>query len=162
MQFRSKLTIVQDEADWVELRTFSGKRFKVSKQDLHIFEKYLVKVKNYVLLFEEAGGKEQTLHRVILQAPPEFVVDHKNHVTTDNRRSNIRLATNKQNSWNSRPRHNKRGVHKGVCINKKTGRFIARITIGHFDTEQEAAEAYDAAARHFHKEFAWVNFPEKF
>jgi hypothetical protein len=162
MHFRSKLTIVQDEADWVELQTQTGKRFKVDKQDLHIFKEYLVRVRDYVFLRKNKNGKEKPLHRVILQAPPELLVDHKNHLITDNRRSNIRLATNKQNSWNSRPRRSNRGDYKGVCLNKKTGKYVARITIGHFDTEQEAAEAYDSAAKHFHKEFAWLNFPEKF
>lgn len=36
-----------------------------------------------------------------------------------------------------------------------------RVFLGSFASENEAARAYDVAAKHYHGEFAALNFPEK-
>ncbi|NMF00054.1 HNH endonuclease [Aneurinibacillus aneurinilyticus] len=64
-------------------------------------------------------GKQKTikLHRFILDAPDGFDVDHINHDTLDNRKSNLRVVTRAQNSQN----------RKGSRSDKKTegGRNIS-------------------------------------
>jgi hypothetical protein len=58
------------------------------------------------------------LHRFLLDAPKGMQVDHINHDTLDNRRSNLRIVTtNQQNN------ENRNGAHK----NSKTG--IRGVTI---------------------------------
>lgn len=45
-------------------------------------------------------GKTVYMHRLILSAPPRLQVDHINHDTFDNRRTNLRLVTNAENNQN--------------------------------------------------------------
>jgi oligoribonuclease NrnB/cAMP/cGMP phosphodiesterase (DHH superfamily) len=103
------------------------------------------------------------MHRMILEAPDNTLVDHKNRCTLDNRKSNLRLATKKQNAANM----DRGSKKKGVTWNKANKKWVAQITVdyimtylGSFDTEDEAARVYDAAAVKAFGEFARGNFIE--
>lgn len=104
------------------------------------------------------------MHRWLLSAKPDELVDHKNGDTLDNRRLNLRLCTKSQNAQNRHVVLAQSGF-KGV-IATKSGRWSAHITknyrsrhIGTFDTKEEAALAYDAEAVRMFGEFANLNFP---
>lgn len=92
---------------------------------------------------------------------PKEQIDHINGTPADNRIANLREATPSQNMWNSaRPKNNTSGV-KGVSWSAVYSKWAAaikverrNINLGMFATKQEAAEAYRAAARKFHGEFA--------
>ena len=104
------------------------------------------------------------MHREILSASEGKQVDHINGDTLDNRRTNLRLASVKENNRNMKiPRHNTSG-YKGVSFDKKKGKYRASIYVdnkqkflGYFDDPKQASFAYDAAAIKFHKEFARTN-----
>ena len=108
------------------------------------------------------------LSREIMNAPQGLLVDHRNNDTLDNRRANLRLATHSQNRINSRrdkSRTSSRFI--GVCLEKGRDKWLSyinydgkRIHLGRFESEIEAAKAYDAAAKKYHGEFARLNFPE--
>ena len=113
-----------------------------------------------------APGQTKTLrlHREILNAPADLLVDHINSDTLDNRRANLRLATHSQNTCNSRIKSKGSSRFRGVQFRKRRG-WVAitykdkkMIWIGTFDSEIEAARAYDAAAKKYHGEFARLNF----
>lgn len=112
-------------------------------------------------------GKRTYLHRFILGAPKGVFVDHINRNCLDNRRSNLRLCSHKENATAGIRRYGDceyRGVNK--C--PTTGRYIARITrdgskiyLGRFDTQREAAIVRDMASIMLHGKFAWLNFPDE-
>lgn len=101
------------------------------------------------------------MSRVLMDNPEGMHVDHINGNTLDNRKRNLRVCTTGQNQCNSRA---KSGKFKGVSFDKTKNKWIARIQadkkpkrIGAFDTEIEAAQAYDLAAKEIHKEYARTN-----
>ena len=106
------------------------------------------------------------LHRLIMDAPEDRVVDHINHNTLDNRKSNLRLCTHAENSKNlSLSIRNSTG-YKGVYFDNGTKKYRARITndyskksLGYYHSVEDAAVAYDKAAITLYKEFASTNFP---
>ncbi len=95
--------------------------------------------------------------------PGELDVDHINGNQGDNRISNLRLATRRQNLLNSkRAVTNTTGV-KGV-VRAKRGKFVGRIRTEHgfrqtksFSTVEEAALAYSAISKEIAGEFARTN-----
>ena len=114
----------------------------------------------------DKDGKRLALHRLVLNAPKGLVVDHIDHNCLNNRRSNLRLCTQKQNNCNTLPRKGCSSKYKGVSFNKARKRFIAyiqhnkkRYFLGYFDDEIAAAKAYDKKARELFGEFAYLNFP---
>ena len=108
------------------------------------------------------------MNREILNAPPRLLVDHHNHDTLDNRKSNLRLATYAENGYNRRKlKKSKSSRFKGVSFHKKRNVWRAVISttgrsihLGEFKSELQAAKAYDGAAKLHFKDFANLNFPE--
>lgn len=105
------------------------------------------------------------LHRMILQCPQTHRGDHRDGDGLNNQRPNLRIATYDQNNAN-RQGWALSGF-KGVY--REGSRCRARMTIdgvahhlGTFDSEIEAAKAYDDAQYGRFGEFAWLNFPERY
>lgn len=118
----------------------------------------------YVMaVIPELPGQSQTLlHRFLLNADPESIVDHRDRDRLNNRKSNLHAGTQSENMHNMGPRKGK--AVRGVTLRKDTGRYSAHITcqrqqyaLGCYDTEQEAAEAYDIAALRLFGERAVLN-----
>ncbi len=94
---------------------------------------------------------------------PENHVDHEDLNGLNNKWENIRNATRSQNLGNQKLHSNNTSGHKGVCWDKKAGKWIVRIQVnkksqilGYFVKEDllKAAEAYEIAALNLFKEFA--------
>lgn len=106
-----------------------------------------------------------TLHAFLFPAPKGMCRDHINHNKLDNRRCNVRVVTVAQNGQNKSARKtSKSSQYKGVCWNKKIGKWQARIkkdwkpiNLGIYEHEVSAAKAYNAAAVEFFGEFACLN-----
>lgn len=106
--------------------------------------------------------KNVSMHRLILQPPDDMQVDHINCNVLDNRRANLRLATHSQNQYN-RPARNASG-RKGVTWHKGAQKWMAQIEknnkpryLGLFVDIEDAAAAYNAAAKELFGEFAHVS-----
>ena len=93
-------------------------------------------------------------------------VDHINMVRDDNRISNLREATVAENNRNKRIQSNNSSGYKGVTLHKPSGKFQAKImfdgkteSLGYFDTKEDAAIAYENAARKLNGEFYCQTLP---
>lgn len=131
------------------------------------FRKNFTRGGSYACRTVSIGGKFKTLmmHRVIMAAPAGLIVDHVNGNAFDNRRENLRIATHGQNSCNKRAM-GKGTIFKGISFRNDIQKWGARIALngrlihlGHFVSPEDAARAFDEAARMAHGAYGRFNFP---
>lgn len=95
----------------------------------------------------------QLMHRVLLNDPRGFQVDHEDHDTLNNQKKNLRKATWSQNQANSQKKTIGSSQYKGVYWHKARNKWVAELTInrkktyiGSFESESDAARAYNGLA----------------
>jgi len=118
---------------------------------------------------------KQALHHFILGVESSQWVDRENGDGLDNRRSNLRFATHRENATNvTSSKRQKLGGYKGVTWNKAAAKWQASICggeikangkrrqlyLGVFTDPVEAARAYDHKALEVFGPFAALNFPD--
>lgn len=113
------------------------------------------------------------MHRQITGAGPHQQVDHINHNTLDNRRDNLRLIDCRGNQENRKKSDRQTSRFKGVDWHSIGKKWRSRIHdgelqsngerrerhLGLFRSEEDAARAYDDAARSSFGDHACLNFP---
>jgi hypothetical protein len=107
------------------------------------------------------SGTFMSMHRFILDCPPGSEPDHINGDPLDNRRENLRCASRAENTMNRGLSKANTSGFRGVYPSK--GRWCAKIKkhhLGYFLSKEEAARAYDLAARAMFGDFAQLNFPD--
>lgn len=94
------------------------------------------------------------------EIPIGYEIDHINNIPTDNRISNLRLATREGNTRNRGKQKNNKSGYKGVSYRKDIKKYTAQINangkrkrIGNFDCPIKAYEAYTKVAKEIHGEF---------
>jgi hypothetical protein len=113
--------------------------------------------------------KPLRMHRIIMGCDDSTKkIDHINGNRLDNRKSNLRFCSNQQNSFNmsqsARKNKNSASRFKGVSYDKKRNAWTSAIMkdyskhfLGRFDSEIQAANAYNAAAKKMFGSFANLN-----
>jgi hypothetical protein len=152
-------TVLIDDKDWPVVRKYQWLVFKARERDM-------------LYVVSKNSSHKILLHNLIMRPPDDLLVDHIDHNGLNNQGSNLRLATHQENMINRRPHRTYKGKprrtqYKGISLahpdypNSKWRAEITangkRIHLGTFDTEREAALAYNEAALKYHGEFAHLN-----
>jgi hypothetical protein len=113
----------------------------------------------------ELRGKAYQAHRLAWAFAygswPEGLLDHKDGDPLNNRLDNLRAASSSQNAWNKRISRANTSGYKGVSWHATAQKWRARfwahkksISLGLFDTKEQAYTAYRQAIEKHHGEFA--------
>lgn len=141
---------------------------KIDLDDVDRVSKYkwcIIGRKNkYYAQKTDKNRQKITLHRYIMNINnPKIFIDHKNHDTLDNRKSNLRICNNAENLRNSYS-YIGTSKYKGVCYDKSRNKWVSNIMfnrkgiyLGHYANEIKAAKAYNQAALKYFGEFALLN-----
>lgn len=150
--------------DCVTMYTQKDEPFYIDLEDLD-------KVKNICWYKNKHGyiaglynNKIVLIHRFILDTPDDLLVDHRNHNTSDNRKSNLRIATRTQNNINVKLRTDSSSGVTGVNWNKESSQWVVRIGVnkkriylGQFDTLEEAIAIRKEAEEKYFGEWSYDN-----
>lgn len=142
-----------DEEDYIRLKDYSFYAWSTPRHN-----------GIYINCYAPDNKKDSLrLQRLIMGAQKGQIVDHINGNPLDNRRRNLRITNYTGNNQNATKR--KDGItskYKGVST--YGNRWKAQIQynkkkkhIGYYNTELEAAIAYNEAAVKYHGEYAKVN-----
>ena len=150
------------EGDTALVPTTRGAFFRIDKQDLPEVSRYYWYGEPYP---KGAIGRGSTisLHQLLLgPVRSTHRVVHVNGDLLDYRRSNLMVVSRKLHHGVTRKRSGpSQSIYKGVKQHRN--RWYARLEhrhLGSFATPEEAARAFDAAARIKYGPFAALNFPE--
>lgn len=142
----------------------TGKFALVDDDDYEKLNQYKWHVYKIGYIYARVSKKYTYMHRLIMNAPKGIEVDHINHDKFDNQKSNLRLCTRQQNIHNKKPNKNKTSKYKGVRWHKGNKSWQSKISydgkryyLGYFNTEAEAAHAYNIKATELFGEFAFLN-----
>lgn len=114
--------------------------------------------------FEKGSRKPIYIHRAIMRPPPNMYIDHKNGNPLDNRRSNLRIVDQTHNNANFRVSRGGTSKYKGVSWCKQQKQWRCRVKLygkevfsKRFDSEIDAAKAYNKFAKEIFGEYAYLN-----
>ena len=155
-----------------------GKRTKAYKEGLKFLvdpDDYELWVKNnsFSLLLQKDGSYAavqvssrtgglncKLLHRLIMNAGPNDIIDHINCNVLDNRRCNLRFATSAENNQNRQLGKNNSSGIKGVYWRKRENKWNAQINInkkrihlGYYENLDDARDAIRESRIELHGEF---------
>lgn len=140
----------------------------VSKKDYPLLSQYSWRMNSGGYVSASIKGKGILMHRLVMDAKKEEVVDHINHIRHDNRRKNLRITDSMKNAQNRKRLENTISQYRGVTFNKHVKKYRTQITINHihyslgyYDNEIDAAESIDMFIAHNKYDHIQLNFPGK-
>lgn len=158
-----------------EIKFKNGLRAFIDDEDFELVDKFTWYCEAHGRTFRSFAVKDKNiegkrtrkkifLHRFILKAEKGQIIDHIDGNALNNQRSNLRFCTHAQNIMNGPRRLGSSSKYLGVSWYKLNGKWKSQIQhngknfhIGTYDSEIEAALAYNVAASFAFREFARLN-----
>ena len=130
----------------IESKVYGVIRVKIDNDDLEKCNKltwHYAKNKDSKYIQTRIKGKMIKLHRYIMNMNnSNLVVDHINRNPLDNRKSNLRICSYKENSFNKSIRVDNTSGIPGVSFHKTNKKWRAKIKYNNFDKYYRNAYAY--------------------
>jgi len=149
-----------------EIPIIGGNSTIVSEEDYE----YLIQFRWFLVegyAKRSLNNKHSALHKEVAMriGMKGSQIDHRDRDRLNNQRENLRPATTSQNQMNQAAHVDKTySEFKGVTYNRQKNKWVARIMrqkvryhLGYFDTDVQAAKAFNLAAIKYHGEFAVLN-----
>jgi len=145
-----------------KIKLTKGKVAIVDDIDFELLSRYKWHVSyNKGLWYAKTGKRGPLMHRLLMSPANGFIVDHVDGNGLNNVRSNLRVCTQAQNSRNRKIHKNSKSRVKGVTWREDRQKWRVRIGLdyrsiglGHYNSKEEAVEAYKNGCQQYHKEFA--------
>ncbi len=144
--------------------TSSGDKFYFDKEDIDKILPYTwyINAIGYVVGKKLGDSSDTLIHRLIMEAPKNQQVHHKNHKKYDNRKQNLQLCTNQENSRHKQKMRTNTSGLIGVSWCSNVSKWRAQIMVdykninlGYFKNINDAKQAYDIAKYKYFGEFAY-------
>lgn len=140
--------------------TFIGEEFYFDLEDYDLIKEYTWSINDQGYVITSPNGNVIRMHMLIMKSDGTFDIDHINHVTYDNRKTNLRKVEHYQNITYSKTYSNNTSGRKGVSYDKSRNKWMAYITynkhnyhLGRYDNYFDAVKAREMAEKEIHKEF---------
>lgn len=143
--------------------TNKGEKFVIDAEDFDRVKDYCWRKdrKGYIIANGRNGSNKIVwLHRIIMRAKDDEIVDHINWDKSNNKKSNLRIATKTQNNINIKRKSNNTSGYTGVSV-LKNGKYKSSISIngkkyhlGTFDELKDAVKTRHKAEQILHGEWS--------
>lgn len=169
-KFQKKYNDYEVQEDYVIMYTSKGEPFFVDLEDFWKVKDICWYRDNKGYILSKIGKKSIEIHRVIMDCPNGFDVDHRYGASTrnDNRKYNLRIVTRSQNNMNKTTQKNNKSGASGVGKHSRVNKWYARITLnyqiidlGLFSTKEEAVKARKEAENIYFGEMSYDNSQKK-
>lgn len=147
--------------------TSKGEEFYFDLEDYYKIKDYCWCIDKYGYVRGNTKESKVKFHRLVMNYPDGMVIDHINRKKFDNRKSNLRICTQHENSINrSITSSNQSGI-VGVYWNKNINKWCAgigvngiNIYLGSYNNFEEAVEARMNAEKEYFGEYSPNSFTE--
>lgn len=152
--------------DYVIIYTSNKEPIYVDLEDFDKVKNICWHINNLGYVVGCINRKKVFMHRLIMDCPKNYCVDHKRGKNTrnDNRKSNLRIATNTENSINIGLKNNNSSGVTGVSWHKASQKWRVRINIGYqeiylgvYDNFTEAVNVRKQAEEKYFGEWSYNN-----
>jgi hypothetical protein len=138
---------------------------KVKNVEVLVDDKYWHKLNSMSWFVNKEGyiyNSKYRMHRYIMKAKNNDIIDHINNTKEDNRINNLRIANSSLNNHNRVKKQNSSSKYFGVSLNNNKWRSVIykdniQHNLGYFEDEIDAAKAYNKKAIELYEDKANLN-----
>ena len=159
--FDQRPAIIKDGVAKIPLGLNAVNGYAIVDEEFAYLDKYKWNISDQGYAKMMLNGKNEKMHRFIF-GDSEKSIDHINRNKLDNRLTNLREADHSENKYNKPKQANNTSGYKGVFRSRNKWRVEIqakgiKYALGSFDSNVEAAKAYNEKAKELFGEFAYLN-----